>query len=67
MPRARYLPLNVPGDLYDRIERLAEAEERTPIQQSVWLIKRALADQPNRATDRDLAPVGDHRPDPQAA
>jgi len=63
--RNRHLPLNVPGDLYDRIERLAEAEERTPIQQSVWLLRQALGDQPD--ADRDLALVGPDRPDPDKA
>jgi len=64
--RSRRLPLYVPGDLYEQIEALAEAQERTPIQQSVWLIKRALGDQPDR--DRELTTIGGaDRPQPDQA
>jgi len=64
--RRRHLPLNLPADVYERLERQAEAQERTPTQQSVWLIKRALGDQP--APDRELTTIGGaDRPEPDRA
>jgi hypothetical protein len=38
----KHLPLYLDGDLYSRLERRARAEDRDPIQQARWLIRRAL-------------------------
>jgi hypothetical protein len=40
--RHRCLPLYISGDLYSQLEQAGRAEERDPMQQARWLIKRAL-------------------------
>ncbi len=40
--RTKYLPLYLSGDVYTRLERDAEMQERDPYQHARWLIKQAL-------------------------
>lgn len=42
MEQNKRLPLVIPADLYRRLERAAEAEDRDPIQQARVIIRRAL-------------------------
>ncbi len=41
--RTKCLPLYIPRDLYERLERQALAEERDPLQQARWLLRQALS------------------------
>lgn len=52
--RQRHLPLTLPPDLYERLERQAAAAERTEIQQARWLLRQVLS-QPDPARE----PVAD--------
>ena len=55
--RSKYLPLYLPGDLYQRLEQAAIAEERDPLQHVRYLLKRSLgtdtttADAPDSASE----------------
>jgi hypothetical protein len=42
MQQYRRLPLSLPPDLYARLEKWAEAEDRDPVQQARVIIRRAL-------------------------
>ena len=42
--RTKLLPLHLPAELYERLERLAAAEDRDPVQQARALLRRALAE-----------------------
>lgn len=42
--RHRCLPLYVSADLYSQLEQAGRNEERDPIQQARYLLKRCLAD-----------------------
>ena len=39
----RSLPIVLDGPEYQKLERLAKAEERDPLQQARWIIRRALS------------------------
>jgi hypothetical protein len=55
--KTKYLPIYLPGDVYVRLEQLAMAEERDPVQHARWLIRRyvssATADGCTPATSSD--------------
>ena len=55
--RSKLLPLYIPGDIYKRLEEAAFAEERDPIQQARWILRRALEGTPDLATEQGQ-PVG---------
>jgi len=59
--RTKCLPLYLPREMYTRLERLAEAHERDPIQQARWLLRQALDEPEPRAqpTGAALATAGD--------
>jgi hypothetical protein len=41
--RRKYLgPIYLPTDLYERLERLAAAHERDPLQHARWLLRHAI-------------------------
>jgi hypothetical protein len=40
--RTKCLPIVLPPSVYTRLERAARAEERDPLQQARWILKRAL-------------------------
>jgi len=48
--RSKRLPLVIPADLYRRLEKAAEAEDRDPVQQARVIIRRAL-----EALDKEAA------------
>ena len=54
--RAKYLPLYLPGDMYARLEREAEMQERDPYQHARYLLKQAL-DAPTPADPNTRVPV----------
>lgn len=41
--QVRRLPLSLPPDEYERLRQIAEAEDRDPVQQARWILRRALA------------------------
>lgn len=45
------MPIVLDADVYSRLERLAEAQERDPVQQARWLLRQALA---SEQTPHDL-------------
>jgi len=51
--KTKLLPLYLPGEVYARLERVALAEERDPLQHARWLIKQAI-----ERTDRDSQRTG---------
>ncbi len=61
--RSRYLPLNIPGDLYRRLEERAVANERDPVQEVRWIIKQALATSAPQPQPRDLVTAGVGEPE----
>jgi len=68
--RRHHLPLNLPADVYERLERQADAQERTPIQQARWLLRQSLpgpAPAGEPAAGRELALAGGDRPDSNRA
>jgi hypothetical protein len=56
--RAKLIPLYLPPDLYSRLERAARAEDREPVQQAAWLLRRAL-DTPSALPPSGMAPTQD--------
>ncbi len=55
-------PLMLPIELHQRLEQLANAQERDTLQQARWLLRQALtADQAPQ--QRDLAAVGAGEPE----
>lgn len=40
--QARRIPIELPGDLYQRLERLANAQDRDAHQQARWLLREAI-------------------------
>ena len=44
----RKLPLLLPADLYRRLEAIAKAEDRDPLQQARVILRRALEDSPSK-------------------
>lgn len=56
MSRLDILPIVLPKPLYKELERRAYAEDRDPLQQARWMLKRALEDSdPNIAAGRQPA------------
>jgi len=51
--RPRYLPITLPDPAYDRLAAWAEQEDRDPLQQARYLLKRLLEDPtpPTRSAD----------------
>ena len=54
--RTKFLPLYVPGEVYARLERDAETQDRDPYQHARHLLKRAL-DAPPAADPNTRLPV----------
>jgi hypothetical protein len=42
MQQYKRLPLSLPAELYERLERWAEAEDRDPVQQARKIVREAL-------------------------
>ena len=42
--QSRLVPIYLPKEIYSRLEEAAIAEERDPIQQARWILRRALVD-----------------------
>lgn len=42
MSRLNILPIVLPKPLYQELERQAYAEDRDPLQQARWMLKRAI-------------------------
>ena len=57
MSRINILPIVLPKPLYKQLEREAYAQDRDPLQQARWILKRALTDQTDPATRPDPKPV----------
>ncbi len=52
--RARRVPLLLPPREYEALKSLAEREERTPVQQAAWIVRRSLQNAGNEpAVTRD--------------
>lgn len=63
--RTKYVGVvHLPADLYQRLERVAEAQERDPLQQVRWLLKQALDAEPTQPGRRLVAAarIGDDGP-----
>lgn len=59
--RTRPLPLYIPSDMYARLERLGQTEERNVLQQARWILRRALDapdEQPQTASPEEDAALG---------
>ncbi len=65
--RSRHLPLNIPGDLYQRLEERALANERDPLQEARWIIRQTLAAEQPPQPGRDLATAAASGEPPRAA
>ena len=63
MPATKCLPLYVDVELYRQLERAGRAEERDPIQQARWMLRRALVEQArDPEADRPHAEPAEARP-----
>jgi hypothetical protein len=62
--RMKCLPIVLPPAVYTRLERAARAEERDPLQQARWILKRALDTEDEGNTPSQMAAGS---PDPLVA